>query len=164
VIFVPEWPKGEFVSFIGYFLLTKSLSCNVTALTGIPYYLKVFKYSDIISLIWKGLYYDKFQYHKLQEGNFRVPRRFCAVSNSTKVESLVSFRMGLWSIRTPFCVEKILPAQHASVRTLFSVREESGVLCKHGLGRQLAIVRMLGQHRSDAALIRKRVKRLMERR
>jgi hypothetical protein len=29
-IFVPEWPKGEFVSIlIGYILLTKSLLCNV---------------------------------------------------------------------------------------------------------------------------------------
>jgi hypothetical protein len=38
VIFVPEWPKGEFVSFcIGWILLTKSLSCNVAALTGMPY-------------------------------------------------------------------------------------------------------------------------------
>jgi hypothetical protein len=25
VIFVPEWPNGEFVSFIGYIMLTKSL-------------------------------------------------------------------------------------------------------------------------------------------
>jgi hypothetical protein len=32
VIFVSEWPKGEFVSFIGYILLTKSLSCKVAAL------------------------------------------------------------------------------------------------------------------------------------
>jgi hypothetical protein len=30
--FVPEWPKGEFVSFIGYILLTKSLPCKVAAL------------------------------------------------------------------------------------------------------------------------------------
>jgi hypothetical protein len=71
-------------SFIGYILLTKSLSCNVATLTGIPYYFKVFKYSEIIFLIWKGPYYDNFQYHKLQEGNFRVPGRFCAVFNSAK--------------------------------------------------------------------------------
>jgi hypothetical protein len=32
VIFVLEWPKGEFVSFIGFILLTKSLRCNVAVL------------------------------------------------------------------------------------------------------------------------------------
>jgi len=41
------------VSFIDYILLTKSLSCNVVSLTGIPYYFRVFKYSEIISIIWK---------------------------------------------------------------------------------------------------------------
>jgi hypothetical protein len=50
VIFVLEWPKGEFVSFIGYILLTKSLSYNVVALTGITFYFRVFKCSEIISL------------------------------------------------------------------------------------------------------------------
>jgi hypothetical protein len=53
VIFVLEWPKGEFVSFIGYILLTKSLSCKVVTLTGMPYYFRVFKYSEFILLIWK---------------------------------------------------------------------------------------------------------------
>jgi hypothetical protein len=92
VIFVPKWLKEEFVSFICYILLTKSLSCNVAILTGIPYYFRVFKFLDIISLIWKEPYYDKFQCHKLQEGNFRVSGRFCAVDNSAKVGSLVSVR------------------------------------------------------------------------
>jgi len=54
--------------------------------------------------------------------------------------------------------------QGNTIQTLFSVREESGVLYKHGLERQLAIVQMLGQHRPDVALIRKHVNRLMERR
>jgi hypothetical protein len=82
------------VSFIGYNLLTKLLSCNVAALIGIPYYFRVFKYLEIISLIWKWPYYDKFQCHKLQEDNFKVPGRFCTISNSVKVGSIVSFSTG----------------------------------------------------------------------
>jgi hypothetical protein len=77
VIFVPKWPKWEFVSFISFILLTKSLSCNVCCLNMDNVYFRVFRYSEFISLIWKGSYYDKFQCHKLQEGNFRVPGRFC---------------------------------------------------------------------------------------
>jgi hypothetical protein len=46
---------------------------------------------------------------------------------------------------------------------LFSVREESRVLYRHGFGRQLATIQMLEQHRPNAALIRKHVKRVMER-
>jgi hypothetical protein len=47
------------------------------------------------------------------------------------------------------------------VQTLVSVREESRVLYRYGLGRQLATIWMLGQHCPDAALKRKRVKRVM---
>jgi len=36
VNFVPEWPKGEFISFIGYILLTKLLLCKCAAVTGMP--------------------------------------------------------------------------------------------------------------------------------
>jgi hypothetical protein len=39
VIFVPEWPKGEFVSFfVGYILLDKITLCNVAAFTGMLRY------------------------------------------------------------------------------------------------------------------------------
>jgi hypothetical protein len=41
------------------FCWTKSLLCNVADFTGMPYQFRVFKYSDFISLIWKGPYYDK---------------------------------------------------------------------------------------------------------
>jgi len=50
------------------------------------------------------------------------------------------------------------------VPTLFSVWEESRVLYRHELGRQLATIGTLGKHRLDTALIRKRMKRVMERR
>jgi hypothetical protein len=43
VYFVPEWPKREFVSFIDYILLTKLLPCKCAAITGMPYYSKVFQ-------------------------------------------------------------------------------------------------------------------------
>jgi hypothetical protein len=111
-------------------MLTKSLSCNVAVLTRIPYYFS--KYSEIISLIWKGPYYDKFQFHKLHEGIFKVLGRFCEVSNSAKVRSLVLVWTVQWSVRIPSCVEKILIAQvciHPDVRATpssrFSVQEES---------------------------------------
>jgi len=38
--------------------------------------------------ISKEPYYDKFQCHKLQEGYFSVPGRFCADSNSEKLDPL----------------------------------------------------------------------------
>jgi len=41
------------------FCWTKSLLCNVADFTGMPYQFRVFKYSEFISLIWKGPYYDK---------------------------------------------------------------------------------------------------------
>jgi hypothetical protein len=41
------------------FCWTKSLSCIVTNFTGMPYQFRVFKYSEFISLIRKGPYYDK---------------------------------------------------------------------------------------------------------
>jgi hypothetical protein len=75
VIFVLEWPKGEFVSFIGFILLTKSLSCNDVVLTGIPFYFRLFRYSEFISLIWKVPYYDKFQCHKASRRQFQSSRK-----------------------------------------------------------------------------------------
>jgi hypothetical protein len=41
------------------FCWTKSLSCTIIDFTGMPYQFRVFKYSEFISLIWKGSYYDK---------------------------------------------------------------------------------------------------------
>jgi len=159
------------VSFIGFILLTKSLSCNVAVLIRIQYYCRIFKYSEIISLIWKGPYYDKFQCHKLREGNFRGLGRFCEVSNSPKVGSLVPVQTVQRSVRTPSCVKKILTAQLASVRTTGHHRLDA-LQCSRRIQisfadtdweRQLATIRTLGQHHPDAALIRKRVKHVMER-
>jgi hypothetical protein len=73
---------------IGCILLTKSLSCNVVVFIGMPYILESSKYLEFISLRWKDPYYDKFQCHKLQEGYFNVQWRFCADSNSEKLDPL----------------------------------------------------------------------------
>jgi len=152
-------------------MLTKSLSCNDVVLTGIPYYFRIIKYLEIISLIWKRPYYDKFQCPKLQEGNFRVPERFYKVSNSKKVKSLVPFRTVQWSVWMPSCAEKILTAQRASVRTSRQHRPDA-LQCSRRIQisfadsdqeRQLATVRTLGKHCPDAALIRKCEKCVMER-
>jgi hypothetical protein len=40
--------------------LRKSLLCKVVALTGMPYDFKVFKYLELISLVWKEHSNDKF--------------------------------------------------------------------------------------------------------
>jgi hypothetical protein len=80
---------GEFVSFLlAALLLTKSLSCNVTVFTRMPYIPKSSKYLEFISLRWKDPYYDKFQSHKLLEGYFSVQGRFCVDSNSKKLDPL----------------------------------------------------------------------------
>jgi hypothetical protein len=76
VIFVPEWPNGEFVSFVAFILLTKSLLCNVAVLNNDAILFRISTLLEFISLRWKKPYYDKAQCHKLQEGYFRDPRRF----------------------------------------------------------------------------------------
>jgi hypothetical protein len=77
--------QGLFVSIlIGYILLTKSLLCNVTAFTGMPYILES---SDIQSLfLWcgKSLIMTSCKRPKLYEGYFSVQGRFCTDSNSKK--------------------------------------------------------------------------------
>jgi hypothetical protein len=56
VIFVPEWPKGEFVSFIGYILLTKSLPCKVAILYRVVVFFRVFKiFRDYFSNMERAL-------------------------------------------------------------------------------------------------------------
>jgi hypothetical protein len=57
-------------------------------------YLESSEYSEIISPIWKGPWYDNYQCHKFQEGNFWITRRFYAIYNSAKVGSSVDFSDG----------------------------------------------------------------------
>jgi hypothetical protein len=50
------------------------------------------KHLEFMSLRWKEPYYDKFQYHRLQEGYFSVQGRFYANSNSEKSDPLFPSR------------------------------------------------------------------------
>jgi len=125
-------------------MLTKSLSCNIAAFTGMPYFPESSKYSEFISLRWKRPYYDKFQCHKLQEGYFSVQWRFCANFNSEKSDSLFPSERSLVSNIHPndVAIPSELPSmsirfeqfkvafvrtswQH--IRMLFRVREESSI-------------------------------------
>jgi len=65
-------------------------------------------------------------------------------------------------LNIPVC---IYPDDRATPSGHYSVFEKNlDFLFRHGSGRQLTIVWMIGQHRLDGALIRKRVKHVMERR
>jgi hypothetical protein len=158
--FVLEWPKVELISFVGCILLTKSLLCNVAVLIGTLYISESSKYSEFISLIRKRPYYDKFQCHKLQECYFSVPGRFCVDSNLEEVGFFVSIQTAQWCIRMPISVEKLLNSssvhlsrRHGNTSRRYSEFEKIPViLCKHGLGRQLASIWTLGQHRPDSVL------------
>jgi hypothetical protein len=65
-----------------------------------PYIPESSKYLEFISLRWKEPYYDKFQYHKLQEGYFSVQGRFCTDSNLKKSDPLFSSK---WPSKTSGC-------------------------------------------------------------
>jgi len=64
-------------------MLIKSLSCNVV-FTGMLYIPKSSNYLEFISLRWKEPYYDKFSVTSMKNAISKVPRRFCADSNSEK--------------------------------------------------------------------------------
>jgi hypothetical protein len=57
----------KLVFVLAAFCWTKSLSCNVANFTGMPYQFRVFKYSEFISLIWKGPYYDKISVTRIEK-------------------------------------------------------------------------------------------------
>jgi hypothetical protein len=80
-------------------------------------YFRVFRYSEFISRIWEKPYYDKLQCHKLQEGYFRIPGRFCADSNSEKSNPL--FRPD-GQVKHPDA-----PQSATSVRTTWQYRLDS---------------------------------------
>jgi hypothetical protein len=77
-----------------------------------------------------------------QEGNYRVPGRFCEVSNSTKVGSIVPVRTVQWSVRTLSYVEdsnssacirlnvKTTPSGRSSV-----FKKNPNFLYRHGSGK-----------------------------
>jgi hypothetical protein len=58
-LYVYNFSPNLLVFVLATFCWTKSLSCTVADFTGMPYQFRVFKYSEFISLIWKGPHYDK---------------------------------------------------------------------------------------------------------
>jgi hypothetical protein len=109
MIFVTEWPNEEFVSFIDYILLTKSLPCKYAVETGMPLLFRVFRiFRDYFTTMEMPLY-DKYRCHKHQEGNLQTLKRFCVVHNSVKVRSLVDrLDSRVEAFRRPSVFEKIL--------------------------------------------------------
>jgi len=108
VNFVPEWLNGEFVSFIGYILLTNHYHISVLLKEGCCNYSessRIFRvyFSNLKrALIWQ------YQCHKYEEGNFQSPRRFCVIYSLAK--SVLQLPFG-WSRETsghPSVFEKIL--------------------------------------------------------
>jgi len=71
VIFVLEWPNGEFVSLIGFILFTKSLLCNVAIINRVTVLFRISSLSEFIFLKIERVLLWQVQYHKHQEGNFR---------------------------------------------------------------------------------------------
>jgi len=120
-------------------------------------------------LIWKKPYYDKFLCHKLQEGYFGIPRRFCADSNSEMLDPLFPFGRPS-KTSEPLSVSNIrlddlaIPSKPPSVsrsfkvafvrtswqhvRTLFRVREVSNVPI-HPSGRRDNTVQTLVRVRGE---------------
>jgi hypothetical protein len=80
------------------FCWTKSLSCTVTDFTGMPYQFRVIKYSDFISLIWKGPHYDKISVTSIKKefSNSKETLQSLQLSKS-RIPSLSSE----WSCETP---------------------------------------------------------------
>jgi hypothetical protein len=92
VIFVPEWPKGEFLVFVlAAFCWTKSFLCNVAVFTGMLLYPE----------------------STLQ---LRSSRRFCEVFKEVYFGSLST----VWT--TWYSVRKLISQQHPSGRRDLSVR------------------------------------------
>jgi hypothetical protein len=52
--------KGEFLSFVGFILLTKLLLCNVPVSKRDDVLFRISNLLEFISLRWKEPYYDKF--------------------------------------------------------------------------------------------------------
>lgn len=93
--FVPEWPKGEFVSFwLAALCWQKSLLCNVTAFTGMSFSSKSSRYSEFVIWYGKSLIMTRSVWQASRR-NFQTPRRLCNVYSSAKVGSQVFRPIGL---------------------------------------------------------------------
>jgi hypothetical protein len=126
------------VSFVGCILLTKSLLCNVDVINMDVVYFRISKVS--------------------RESYFKCSRKILCRFQIREVGSYVS-------VRTPISVEKLMNSSrlHPSGRhgnrsgRFLEFEKIPTLLCWHGLGRQLAPIRTLGQHRLDAEIFDKEI-------
>jgi len=126
------------VSFwLAAFCLTKSLLCNVAILSEMPYIsesLKVFQksFSSVQRKILCRFHSEK------SDPKFPSRQPSHAFGRPSMSRSFEQFK--IVSVRTSW----------PHVQTLFKVRKILALLCRNGVGRQLAPIRMLGQHCPDA--------------
>jgi len=107
---------------IGCILLTKSLSCNVLVFTGTPYIPESSKYLEFIFLRWNEPYYDKFSVTSIKKVISEVLGRFCANSNSEKLDPKISFpclEFGRYSVSKISTNDLAIPSGHPSVSRSF---------------------------------------------
>jgi hypothetical protein len=103
VIFVPEWPKGEFVSILASFCVwTKSLKCKDA----------VNRDSTIQSLQVRRI---QVPYQPSGRSSHPVRTPICPLFHPSG-RRVIPSRRSVHSVRTPYCIEKFL-CQPASVQT-----------------------------------------------
>jgi hypothetical protein len=113
VIFVPEWPKGEFVSiFASFCVWTKSLVCNDAP--------QGFYYSEMLQSqkIFSSLSADRTIKPSRPNDHlslFHTSERR-AIPSGLQTDQASSVRMTCLSVRTLHCVEKVLSSLHPSGR------------------------------------------------
>jgi hypothetical protein len=113
VIFVPEWPKGEFVSiFASFYVWTKSLVCN-DAPQGF-YYSEMLQSQKIFSslLAVRTIEPSRPSNHL----SLFHPSRRCAIRSRLQTDQASSVQMTCLSVRTLHCVEKVLSSLYLSGR------------------------------------------------
>jgi hypothetical protein len=127
---------------VGCILLTKSLLCNVAIIIKDAVYFRVF----ITEKCFKMFKEDSVQ---IPTQRSRIPRfrpdGLVLRRDAHKCREAKQFKNA--SVQTSW--------QH--IRTHFRDREDSAFLHRHRVGRQLAIVRTLGQHRPNAEILDKEI-------
>jgi hypothetical protein len=100
----------------------------------------------------------------VQKNSFRYLRKILCIFQLREVESQVSTQMAQSCVRTPFSVKKSNSSiLHPSGRHGDTIGRTSrfekipAFLHRQGVGRQLELVRTLGQHRPDAKILDKEI-------
>jgi hypothetical protein len=99
VIFVSEWPNGEFVSFcVGCILLDKITIMYCCWFHRDAVYFIVFRYSECISRIWKEPHYDMLQVSQASSRLFQCSRKTMCRFQLKEVGSQASGRKTQYSV------------------------------------------------------------------